>query len=52
MRFIVSFESETEEELTETATNGTVWQKIKKGSNRGRAPIHNIFRDTSGPTKY
>ncbi|XP_043506202.1 uncharacterized protein LOC122526712 [Polistes fuscatus] len=50
-RLIVSSESENEEEI-ETAMNGTVWQKIKEGSNRGRAPIYNIFKEISGPTGY
>lgn len=50
-RFIVSSESENEEEI-ETAMDGTVWQKIKEGSNRGRAPIYNIFKEISGPTGY
>ncbi|XP_011162891.2 piggyBac transposable element-derived protein 4-like [Solenopsis invicta] len=52
MRFVISFESENEEELIETATDGTIWQEIKEGSKPGRAQIHNIFRDTSGPTGY
>ncbi|XP_043256442.1 uncharacterized protein LOC122399666 [Colletes gigas] len=43
-RFIVSSESENEEGI-ETAMDGTVWQKIKEGSNRGRAPIYNIFKE-------
>lgn len=49
--FIVSSESENEEEI-ETAMDGTVWQKIKEGSNHGRAPIYNIFKEISGPTGY
>ncbi|CAK9833051.1 PiggyBac transposable element-derived protein 4 [Anthophora retusa] len=51
-RFLVSSDSENEEEVIETAVDGTVWQEVKEGSNPGRAPIHNIFRGTSGPTGY
>lgn len=51
-RFLVSSDSENEEEVIETAIDGTVWQAVKEGSNPGRAPIHNIFRETSGPTGY
>lgn len=51
-RFLVSSESENEEEIIDTAIDGTVWQEIKKGSNPGRALIYNIFRETSGPTGY
>ncbi|XP_043498364.1 uncharacterized protein LOC122521585 [Polistes fuscatus] len=50
-RFIVSSESENEEEI-KIAMDGTVWQKIKDGSNRGRAPIYNIFKEISGPIGY
>lgn len=32
--------------------DGAFWQKIKEGSNRGRAPIYNIFKEKSGPTEY
>lgn len=32
--------------------DGTVWQKIKEGSNYGRVPIYNIFNEISGPTGY
>lgn len=50
-RFIVSSDSENEEEI-ETAMDGTVWQKIKEGSDRGRAPVYNISKEISGPTGY
>ncbi|KAL9929350.1 piggyBac transposable element-derived protein 4-like isoform 1-T2 [Glossina fuscipes fuscipes] len=49
--FIVSSESANEEEI-ETAMNGTVWKKIKEGSNSGRTSICNIFEEISGPTGY
>lgn len=51
-RFLVSSDSENEEEVSEIAMDGTVWQEVKIGSNPGRAPGHNIFRETSGPTGY
>ncbi|XP_050449917.1 uncharacterized protein LOC126850703 [Cataglyphis hispanica] len=51
-RFLVSSDSENEEEASEIAMDGTVWQEVKIGSNPGRAPGHNIFRETSGPTGY
>ncbi|CAK9803942.1 PiggyBac transposable element-derived protein 4 [Anthophora quadrimaculata] len=51
-RFLVSSDSENEEETSEIAMDGTVWQEVKIGSNPGRAPGHNIFRETSGPTGY
>uniref|UniRef100_A0A1B0G696 Uncharacterized protein n=1 Tax=Glossina morsitans morsitans TaxID=37546 RepID=A0A1B0G696_GLOMM len=50
-RFIVSSESENEEEI-ENAVDGTVWKKIKEGSNSGRTSIYNIFKEVSGPTGY
>ncbi|XP_035739262.1 uncharacterized protein LOC118449144 [Vespa mandarinia] len=50
-RFIVSSESENEEEIG-IATDGTVRQKIKKGFNRGRTPIYNIFKEISGSARY
>ena len=50
--FIISSESENEEELTETAIDGTEWQEIKEGSNPGRTEMHNIFGETSGPTGH
>ncbi|XP_017767290.1 PREDICTED: piggyBac transposable element-derived protein 4-like [Eufriesea mexicana] len=51
-RFLVSSDSENEEEASEIAMDGTVWQEVKIGSSPGRAPGHNIFRETSGPTGY
>ncbi|XP_043498666.1 uncharacterized protein LOC122521970 [Polistes fuscatus] len=51
-RFLVSSDSENEEEVSEIAMDGTVWHEVKLGSNPGRAPGHNIFRETSGPTGY
>lgn len=51
-RFLVSSDSENEEEVSEIAMDGTVWQEVKIGSNPGRAPGHNIFREKSGPTGY
>lgn len=51
-RFLVSSDSENEEEVSEIAMDGTVWHEVKIGSNPGRAPGHNIFRETSGPTGY
>lgn len=51
-RFLVSSDSENEEEVSEIAMDGTVWQEVKIGSNPGRALGHNIFRETSGPTGY
>lgn len=51
MKLEESSESENEEEI-ETAVDGTVWQRIKEGTNCGRAPIHNIFKQISGPTGY
>ncbi|XP_076302259.1 uncharacterized protein LOC143220509 [Lasioglossum baleicum] len=50
-RFLVSSGIENEEEASEIAMVGTVWQEVKIGSNPGRAPDH-IFRVTSGPTGY
>uniref|UniRef100_A0A1A9VH47 PiggyBac transposable element-derived protein domain-containing protein n=1 Tax=Glossina austeni TaxID=7395 RepID=A0A1A9VH47_GLOAU len=50
-RFIVSSESENEEEI-ETAMDGTVWKKIKEGSNSGKTSIYNIFKEVSRPTGY
>lgn len=32
--------------------DGTVWQRITEGSDRGRAPVYNIFKEISGPTGY
>ena len=51
-RVLVSSDSENDEEVSEIAMDGTVWQEVKTGSNPGRAPSHNIFRETSGPTGY
>jgi len=50
-RLIVSSESDNEEEM-ETAIDGTVWRKIKEGSNCGRSRASNIFKERSGPTAY
>lgn len=51
-RFLVNSDNENEEEIIETAIDGTVWQEVKEESNPGRAPIPNIFRVTSGSTGY
>uniref|UniRef100_A0A1A9US35 DDE_Tnp_1_7 domain-containing protein n=1 Tax=Glossina austeni TaxID=7395 RepID=A0A1A9US35_GLOAU len=50
-RFIVSSESENEKEI-ETVMDGTVWKKIKEGSNSGKTLIYNIFKEVLGPTGY
>uniref|UniRef100_A0A1A9V7W1 PiggyBac transposable element-derived protein domain-containing protein n=1 Tax=Glossina austeni TaxID=7395 RepID=A0A1A9V7W1_GLOAU len=50
-RLIVSSESENKEEI-EIAMDGTVWKKIKEGSNSGKASVYNIFKEVSGPTGY
>lgn len=51
-RYLVSSDNVKEEEVNEIAIDGTVWQEVKEGSNSRKAPIHNIFRETSGPTRY
>ncbi|KAI4473228.1 hypothetical protein M0802_016243 [Mischocyttarus mexicanus] len=51
-RVFVCSDSENDEEVREIAMDGTVWQEVKTGSNLGRAPSHNMFRETSGPTGY
>ncbi|XP_076302258.1 uncharacterized protein LOC143220508 [Lasioglossum baleicum] len=50
-RFLISSDSENEEEASEIAMDGTVGQELKIGSNPGRAPGH-IFTETSGPIGY
>ncbi|XP_076302985.1 uncharacterized protein LOC143221419 [Lasioglossum baleicum] len=51
-RFIVSSDSENVEKASEITMAGTVRQEVKIKTNPGRAPGHNIFRETSGPTGY
>ena len=41
-----------EDEPTESGADGTVWQEINSGYQTGRAPIQNVFHETSGPTGY
>ena len=54
MRLLSSSEDKCEEndQNSETAIDGTVWQKIQEGSEPGRSPLHTIFREISGPTGY
>ena len=54
-RVCSSSESEIESvqaSRNEIAKDGTRWQRIQEGSPSGRSPLHNIFKDTSGPTGY
>ncbi|XP_060831534.1 uncharacterized protein LOC132915735 [Bombus pascuorum] len=50
-----SSENETESvqaSSNEISVNGTKWERIQEGSDSGRLPLHHIYKDTSGPTKY
>ncbi|XP_014611209.1 PREDICTED: uncharacterized protein LOC106790656 [Polistes canadensis] len=51
-RIVSSFEEEKENinKKNEIAADGTNWEKIQEGSTTGRLPLHNIFKDISGPT--
>ncbi|XP_043584001.1 uncharacterized protein LOC122568388 [Bombus pyrosoma] len=51
-RVLSSSESEIENvqaSLNEIAVNETKWERIQEGSASGRLPLHNIFKDISGP---
>ena len=37
---------------TEISVDGTMWKKLQEGSTPGRLPVHNIFKEMSGPTAY
>ncbi|XP_043485885.1 uncharacterized protein LOC122513544 [Polistes fuscatus] len=45
-------EKENINKKNEIAADGTNWEKIQEGSTTGRLPLHNIFKDISGPTGY
>ncbi|XP_043502332.1 uncharacterized protein LOC122524249 [Polistes fuscatus] len=52
---IVSSSEEEKENINkknEIAADGTNWEKIQEGSTTGRLPLHNTFKDISGPTGY
>ncbi|CAK9832670.1 PiggyBac transposable element-derived protein 4 [Anthophora retusa] len=37
---------------SEISVDGTMWKKLQEGSTPGRLPVHNIFKEMSGPTAY
>lgn len=37
---------------TEISVDSTMWKKQQEGSTPGRLPVHNIFKEMSGPTAY
>lgn len=45
-------ESIRQDNQNEIAADGTSWEKIQEGSCPRRLPLHNIFKDVSGPTGY
>ncbi|XP_055378966.1 piggyBac transposable element-derived protein 4-like [Condylostylus longicornis] len=47
-----SSSDESDCQQTEIANDGTVWTKIKAGSNPGRRSINTIFKGVIGPTGY
>lgn len=54
-RVLSSSEDENEiiqDNQNEISADGTCWEKIQEGSSPGRLPLHNIFKDVSGPTGY
>lgn len=51
---LLSSSEESEVEINEqnVANDGSVWQQMQVGGTPGRAPLHNIFRQKVGPTRY
>lgn len=37
---------------SEISVDGTMWKKLQAGSTPGRLPVHNIFKEMTGPSAY
>lgn len=45
-------ESEIQDQKTEIAVDGTIWNKIEEGGVAGRLPVQSIFKDVPEPTAH